>query len=316
MSKLTQEDEKVIKYLSKYKIMLVEDTKIIYKSEWYHRKRIKRLIEDGYVKKYKFYYIELDRNGRRFVGKVGKDYIKNKNNVSYMERLKELSHLATMTIDSNVEINPSWEMKDNNIFTDTARKYLAEMIVNNQKYLIYYISEKKEKRYIHQLFYDINKVFNYDSIIIFIDDFKNIMDEQDYMYFNKEHTYLIKNSSFNRKLLTKFNEIDFYEIINKEYEEKKELLISDWKLADYYLDEDYYIINMIFIDMQRLNEINWFYRENENTNKHIDIFTLEGNKEFIEKAIHKDKRCRIITLENNKLLEGENNGHTQQVKEI
>lgn len=185
MRKITQEDEKVIKYLSKYKIMLVEDTKLIYKSEWYHRKRIKRLIEEGYVKKYKFYYIELDRNGRRFVGKVGKDYIKNKNNVSYMERLKELSHLATMTIDSNVEINPSWEMKDNNIFTDTARKYLAEMIVNNQKYLIYYISEKKEKRYIHQLFYDINKVFNYDSIIIFIDDFKNIIDEQDYMYFNK-----------------------------------------------------------------------------------------------------------------------------------
>lgn len=291
MSKLTQEDEKVIKYLSKYKIMLVEDTKLIYKSEWYHRKRIKRLIEEGYVKKYKFYYIELDRNGRRFVGKVGKDYIKNKNNVSYMERLKELSHLATMTIDSNVEINPSWEMKDNNI------------------------SEKKEKRYIHQLFYDINKVFNYDSIIIFIDDFKNIIDEQDYMYFNKEHTYLIKNSSFNRKLLTKLNEIDFYEIINKEYEEKKELLISDWKLADYYLDENYYIVNMIFIDMQRLNEINWFYRENENTNKHIDIFTLEENKEFIEKAIHKDKRCRIITLENNELLEGENNGD-RQVKEI
>ena len=135
------------------------------------------------------------------------------------------------------------------------------------------------------------------------------------MYFNKEHTYLIKNSSFNRKLLTKLNEIDFYEIINNEYEEKKELLISDWKLADYYLDEDYYIINMIFIDMQRLNEINWFYRENGNTNKHIDIFTLEENKEFIEKAVQEDKRCRIIALENNKLLEGENNGDTQ-VKEI
>ena len=72
---------------------------------------------------------------------------------------------------------------------------------------------------------------------------------------------------------------------------------------------------MIFIDMQRLNEINWFYRENGNTNKHIDIFTLEENKEFIEKAVQEDKRCRIIALENNKLLEGENNGDTQ-VKEI
>lgn len=54
MRKITQEDEKVIKYLSKYKIMLVEDTKLIYKSEWYHRKRIKRLIEEGYVKSINF----------------------------------------------------------------------------------------------------------------------------------------------------------------------------------------------------------------------------------------------------------------------
>ena len=35
------------------------------------------------------------------------------------------------------------------------------------------------------------------------------------------------------------------------YEEKKELLISDWKLADYYLDEDYYIINMISCVLQK-----------------------------------------------------------------
>ena len=58
MVQLSEDDEKIIKFLSKYKIMLVEDTKLIYHSEWYHRKRIKRLIDEGYIKKKKFYYIE------------------------------------------------------------------------------------------------------------------------------------------------------------------------------------------------------------------------------------------------------------------
>jgi len=41
--KISKEDEEVIKYLAKYKIMSVEDTKVIYNSKWYHRKRIKRV---------------------------------------------------------------------------------------------------------------------------------------------------------------------------------------------------------------------------------------------------------------------------------
>ena len=313
MNQLTLEDEKVIKYLAKYKIMLVEDTKLIYNSKWYHRKKVKRLIEEGFIKKYKFYYIELDRKGRKLVGKVGVDYIKNKNNVSYMERLKELSHLATISIDSNIKINPSWELKDREIFTDTARKYLAEMQINQYKVLIYYISSKKEKRYIHQLFYDINKVFNYESIIIFIDDFKNIINEKDYMYFNKEHTYIIKNTEINRNMIKHFSTIDFYEILQNCY--KENILISDWKLANYYLKNNHYILNMPFIDMSKINELNWYLEENIESKKYIDIVTLEENKEFLLKTLRKDNRIKIITLENNKLLEGEGSGGIKECKE-
>lgn len=100
---LSEKDKDVIRFLAKYKIMLIEDAKLIYNSEWYHRKRIKKLADEGYIKRYKFYYIELDKKGRNLLGLNGKEYIKNKSNEVYMERLKQISRIGTITIDSDVK---------------------------------------------------------------------------------------------------------------------------------------------------------------------------------------------------------------------
>lgn len=215
MEKLSKEDITVINYLARYKIMLVEDTRYIYHSKWYYRKKIKRLIEDGYIKKYKFYYIELDKKGRKMVGLTGKDYIKNKSNESYMERLKQISKIGTITINSNIRFIPSWNMKEKDIYTDTARKYLGKMITNQNTYLIYAISDKKDKKYIHQLFYDINKILDHKQIIIFVDSIEKLEDEYQYMSFKKEHTYIIINSKENRDVISKYKYIDFYELVKK-----------------------------------------------------------------------------------------------------
>lgn len=300
MFKISKEDEEVIKYLAKYKIMSVEDTKVIYNSKWYHRKRIKRLIEEGYIKKYKFYYIELDRKGRSLAGITGKDYIKNKSNSSFMERLKQISNIATITIDSNIKFIPSWEMKDKEIYTDAARKYQGKIVMNNKEYLVYYISDKKEKRYIHQLLYDINKVMEYENIIIFVDSFEKIKDELKYFKFGKSHTYIIVNSKDNKDLIKKHNDIDFYELVKKIYGEDKQILVSDWSVADYLLGNSHYIANMLFVDTERLNEIRWFFEENTNTNKVIDIITLKENEEIIKRLA--PKGTRVFTIKNEELL--------------
>lgn len=300
MYKISKEDKEVIKYLSKYKIMSVEDTKIIYNSNWYHRKRINKLIEEGYIKKYKFYYIELDRKGRKLVGVTGKDYIKNKNNEAYMERLKQISNIATMTINSDIEFIPSWEMKDREIYTDAARKYQGKLIIKNKTYLVYYISDKKEKRYIHQLLCDINKVIDYEDIIIFVDKLNKIENELKSLKFGKNHTYIIINSKENKELIKQYSNIDFYEIVKKIYGERTQVLISDWKLSDYLLDTSHYVCNMLFIDTEKLNAIKWFFEENENTNKTIDIITLKENEEIIKKEV--SQNVRILTIENMNLF--------------
>lgn len=303
MTGLSKEDEFVIRYLAEYKIMLVEDTKLIYRSEWYHRKRIKRLIEEGYVKKYKFYYIELDKKGRKLIGATGRDYIKNKNNESYMERLKNISHLATMTIDSKIVFNPSWKIKQKEIYTDAARKYLGELVKNNKKYLVYYISSKKGTKYIHQLFYDINKVLNYNDIIIFVDNLENLKGEYEHLSFRKEHTYIIENSKENRNLIKKYDDIDFYELVKNIYGEEKQILLSDWRIANYIsLEDNHYILNMLFIDSEKLNELRWFFEENIDTKKSIDIITLKENEEFIKELA--PINSKIIGIDKENLLKG------------
>lgn len=302
MTKLSEEDERIIKFLAKYKIMLVEDTKLIYNSEWYHRKKIKRLIDEGYIKKYKFYYIELDRKGRNFIGLTGKEYIKNKSNEAYMERVKQISKLGTMTIDSQIEFIPSWKMKDKKIYTDAARKYLGELDIGTDKYLVYFISNKKEKRYIHQIFYDINKVLNYERIVIFVDDLKILQEEYQYFTFRKEHTYIILNSKENLELIKQFENIDFYELVKNIYNNQKQILFSDWHLADYYLGDNLYIVNMLFLDIERIYKLIWFYQENTDTKKQVNILTLKENEEILKRLAPKESQ--IIAIDRNFLLKG------------
>ena len=84
---LSQEDMKILKFLSKYKMLKVEDARLIYKTKRYYRQRVNKLIQNEYVKRYKS-YIMIDKNGRKALGEVGSLYIKNIKNESYMERLK------------------------------------------------------------------------------------------------------------------------------------------------------------------------------------------------------------------------------------
>ena len=299
---LSEDDERVIKFLAEYKIMLVEDTKLIYRSEWYHRKRIKRLIDEGYIKKYKFYYIELDRKGRSLIDLTGKEYIKNKSNDVYMERLKQISKIGTITIDSNVKFIPSWKMKGRKVYTDAARKYVGELGLGIYRYLVYSIPNKKEERYIHQLMYDINKVIEYDRVIIFVDSLEKLEDEYQYLTFKKEHTYIIINSMENRELLKQFDYIDFYELVKNIYGEEKQVLFSDWDLADYNLGDNDYILNMLFLDIERLNELRWFYQENSESKKRITILTLKENKEMIRKLA--PLNSKIIEIDKDYFLKG------------
>lgn len=292
---LKKEDLEVLKFLSKYKILKVEDATFIYHTKRYYRDRINKLIDKGYVKRYKSYII-LDKNGRKILGEVGQGYIKNIKNEAYMERLKKIASIATLEIDSNIKFEPSWLIKDKDIFTETARRYIGKMIIDGKEYLTYYLSKKKEDVYIKQLLFDINKSFNYNKIIIFVEDFNVICPKYSNFAFGKEETIVILNNNDNKNFLKKYININWHEILEDIYQE--ELLISNWDKADYLLEDNRYIIEMIFINTEKIERLNWYYSENVNSTKRIEIITLEENKEKIKEMIG-DNRCSIKVIDKN-----------------
>ncbi len=294
---LTKEDIEILKFLSKYKMLKVEDGSLIYKTKRYYRERINKLISKEYVKRNKSYII-LGKEGRKILGITGSSYIKNKDNISYMERLKYIASVATITIDSNIQFIPSWEIKDKKIFTDTARRYIGKIIMEDREYLVYYISNKKGDVYIKQLLFDINKSINYENIIIFVENLEVINSKYNNLVFGKENTYIIINSNENKEIIKKYSEINHHEIIENIY--GKEILISNWENAEYLLESNKYIVNMPFINTERIEKINWYYKENENTKKQIDIMTLEENKQKIKEMLI-DNKCNIITFDKNLL---------------
>lgn len=291
---LTKEDIDVLKFLERYKILKIEDASLIYKTKRYYRNRVNKLIGREYVKRYKE-YIMLDKKGRKVLGTTGVGYIKNICNKSYMERLKHISSIATITINSSIEFLPSWEMKNKNIYTDTSRRYIGKIIIDEKEYLTYYISNKKEHVYIKQILFDINKAMFSKNIIVFLEGLNILNNKYGNLMFDKENTYIIVNNKENKELLKKYVELDIHDIMQGIY--KKELLISDWEYADYLLDNNKYIINMIFINTEVISRLNWFYKENSNTKKEVEIITIKENEEKIKELLR--HYCKIIKIDKN-----------------
>ena len=125
--------------------------------------------------------------------------------------------------------------------------------------------------------------------------------------FGKESTFIIKPSTENLELMRIFQKVDLYEVIRHFYEDK-EVLLSNWKKADYMTDINEYIILMPFIDTEKLHRLNIFFKNNRKSDRKIDIITLKENKEKIKEIL--TNSVNIIELDD---LLGGINGKVQKV---
>ena len=292
-SELSKKDYEVLNFLLKYKMLKVEDASLIYKTKRYYRERINNLIYKKYVKRYKS-FIVLDKEGRKVLGETGNNYIKNIKNEPYMERLKNIASIATLSIDSSIKFIPSWEIKEKDKFTETARRYIGKIVIDNEEFLTYYISAKKEHIYIKQLIFDINKSINFDNIIIFVEDFNVIDKRYSNLALGKDKTLIILNNNKNKEILRKYNSIYPYEILERLFD--SEILVSDWDKADYLLEDGIYILYMPFIDTEKIEKINWYYEENSNTKRNINVVTLRQNEQKLKEILN--IKCSIKIIDN------------------
>ena len=281
-------------FLGKYKMMLGSDSKMIYKAKDYHRKRLKVLEKEKYIRRVNKYYIKLDDKGTRMVKDFGYDYSFLCRKKEYIDRLNEVARIAALTIDSNIDFVASWNLKDNRIFTQTSRKYLGKLTYQCKDRMVYYISKDKQITYISQIINDIQKLIEYKDIIVFIENIKILNNDKSFV-FGKETTLIINPTIHNLSIMRELEKIDIYQIVKQIYNDK-EILLSNWKKADYMTEDRKYIILMPFIDTEKLHKLNLFYRNNQKINRKIDIITLKENKEIIEDIL--TNKSNIIEIDN------------------
>lgn len=281
-------------FLGKYKLMIAADCKKIYKANDYHRKRLKVLEKERYIRRVKKLYIKLDDKGTKLVRKFGYDYSFKCRTNEYIERMHQVAKIAGLTIDSNIEFTASWDLKEKNELTNRARKYLGKMVYQNKEVYIYVISKDKKISYITQVINDIQKMTEDKNVIIFIENMKILNDRQKFI-FGKESTVIIKPTAENLRIFKGIERIDNYEIIRKIYG-YKEILLSNWGKANYMTEDKEYIIVMPFIDTEKLHALNVFFNNKLNTDKKISIITLAENVEKLKEILIKD--TKIIELDN------------------
>lgn len=288
--RLSEKDIEVLTFLSKYKIMKAIDCKLIYKSNDYYRKRLKVLEKENYIKRVRRIYIKLDINGIKLIKDFGYDYINLCRNKSYEDRITEISKTATLTLDSNIEFIPSWELKDNKIFTETSRKYLGKLTYKYKDFMPYYISKNKKQGYISQIINDIEKLDMNVGIIIFLENM-DLLNNKNFI-FGKLNTIIINPTTQNFEKIRQLDKIEEYLIIKQLYP-KSDILLSNWRKANYMIEDKEYIIFMPFIDTEKLYELNIYFNSKDFI-KEINILTFMQNKDKIEQILNRKVKITEI----------------------
>lgn len=293
--RLSENDVEVLMFLNRYKIMKAVDCKLVYGTKYYYRKRLKVLENEKYIKRFKKIYIKLSENGIKLIQEFGYKYTELCRNSSYQDRVLEISKIATLTLDSNIKFMPSFEMKDNNVFTETSRKYLGKLTFKDKEFIPYYISKNKKQIYINQIINDIQKLYMNTRILIFLEDI-NILNNK--FIFGKENTIIIKPTTQNFNIIRQLEKTDKYSMVKKMYP-KEEILLSNWQSADYVTEDEEYIIFMPFIDMEKLYELK-VYLNNKKIAHRVNIMTLAENINKLEQILKR----KVKTTELDKYLGG------------
>lgn len=292
--RLTEKDIQLLSFLGRYKIMVAAEAKKIYKGrKIYYIRRLKALELGKYIQRMDYYYIKLDINGTKLIRKLGYRYNGLCRKKKYQERIRDISKIATLTLDSNIEFLTSSEVKDDQVYTEVSRKFIGELFYQNKKFISYYISKEKDNSYIKQVINDMRKTINYKYALIFLENFRLLNKSNQYFMLGKENTLIIKPNKSNLDRMKTFQELDFYEILLQIYK-GKEVLLSNWEKADY-MTEDTYIILTPFIDVEKLHRLNIFYNSKENQKKKIDIITLKENITKIKEIL--TNNANIIELD-------------------
>ena len=269
------EEISLLRFIAKFQYLGVNDTKYFFNSKKYYRKRITNLVEKRYLRRTKLTLV-LDELGIEYAKLFKFDYTPLNRNKKYFQRLLYISNLGAFFHNSStVNFSPSFSIKDKEMFTITARKFIGILDINGIDYLTYHISEEHDNKYLTSVIYDIQKERKYKNIIVLIND-KNRINTNDFAFGNNQ-VLIIEDTEINREKLKYLHSINWTRIIQEKY--KNKIHLSEYNFCNYTDHNNKYISTFYFFDTEKINRIKYFLRENKNKNADI-ICSLELEKEI------------------------------------
>lgn len=259
------EEISLVKFIAKFQYLAVNDTKYFFASKKYYRKRITNLVDKKYLRRKKLNLV-LAELGIEYCKLFNFEYTQLNRNKKYLPRLLYISNLGAFYHNSKtVKYNPSFAMKDKEMFTITARKFIGVLEISGFEYLTYHISEEHDNRYLNSVVYDIQKERKYKNIIVLINDIKRI-NKNDFAFGNNQ-VLVIEDNEQNREKLKYLHSINWSKIIEKYYHCK--VYLAEYNFCDYTDYKNKYISIFYFLDTEKINRIKYFLRENKNKNTDI-----------------------------------------------
>lgn len=256
-------------------------------SKYYYRNRVNNLIAKKFIKKVKSNLI-LDEIGIEYCQLFNYQYNKRNRNKKYLSRLLQLSNIGAFYSKCElVTFTPSFNMKDREIYTVTARRFIGILEINGFEYLTYRITNEQDSKYTMSVVYDIQKEKHYKNIIILIDEPSKI-NINDFS-FGMNQVLIVTDIIENREKLKYLHSVNWTRIVNKYYRNK--VVLGEYSFCDYTDYKKTYVAYFYFLDTEKITRIKQFLRENRN--KSIDIICDIQLKEKLKKEI---PTARYITI--------------------
>lgn len=291
------EEISLLKFIGKYQYLNRNDIKYFFSTSSYYRKRISNLITGKYIRRKGTNYV-MTKNGARYLKSLNHTYNRLNPNQKYLPRLLFISNLAAFYYNcSTVKFTPSFDIKNNDSYTMTSRRYIGLLNINGTTYLTYKITKEHDKKYISSVIYDIQKEKDYKNIIIFVDDISSVQ-LLDFS-FGYNQVLIVDDNETNRERLKYLNSINWPLIIKNEY---KKPLLSAYNYCDYIDIRNKLISFFYFIDTEKINRILLFLRENKN--KCVDIVCNKEMKTELQNII---PRAKYNVLDLDKLIDRKRN---------
>lgn len=276
------EENELVKFIARYQYLKISDANKFFTSKKYYRNRIKSLIDKNILRRIKWNLV-LGDFGIEYVKQLNCEYNKLNRNKKYMERLLRISNFASYYHNcKTIDFTPSFSIKNKECFTITGRRFIGTLYINGYRYLVYYISENNDEKYITSVIYDIEREMNFGNIIVFVNDINRIHMEDFVTGHNS--ALVIEDNEENREKLKYLNRINWYKVIKKYY--KEDLVLSKYNFCDYTDDKSKYISYFQFVDVEKIWRIKSFLQENGNGKyKTATIFCCNDIENILRKEL-------------------------------